>query len=101
MDHARSGAPRRGEVLAPPERSIARAPIERPHGALPERVPLLPGADHVALMGVPAAGTAAFAPVAELHRDSLTGYAVVCTATALPVIDIDIGEWRCVRGQGW
>jgi hypothetical protein len=33
----------------------------------------VPEADHVALMGVPAAGAAAFAPVVELHRVSLTG----------------------------
>ena len=61
------------EVFSPdPERSIARVPIERPHGAFAVLVPLVPGADHVALMRVPAAGTAAFAPTVELHRVSLT-----------------------------
>jgi hypothetical protein len=65
---------RDAEVFSPdPERSIARVPIERPHGAFAVVVPLVPGADHVALMGVPAVGTAAFAPaVVELHRVSLT-----------------------------
>lgn len=68
---------RDAEVFSPdPERSIARVPIERPHGAFVVLVPLVPGADHVALMGVPAAGAAAFAPaVVELHRVSLTGEA--------------------------
>jgi hypothetical protein len=65
---------RDAEVFSPdPERSIARVPIERPHGAFAVLVPLVPEADHVALMGVPAAGAAAFAPVVELHRVSLTG----------------------------
>jgi hypothetical protein len=66
---------RDAEVFSPdPERSIARVPIERPHGVFSVVVPLVPGADHVALMGVPAAGAAAFAPgVVELHRVSLTG----------------------------
>jgi hypothetical protein len=65
---------RDAEVFSPdPERSITRVPLERPHGAFAVLVPLVPEADHVALMGVPAAGTAAFAPAVELHRVSLTG----------------------------
>ena len=62
------------EVFSPdPERSIARVPVERPHGAFAVLVPLVPEADHVALMGAPAAGTAALAPAVELQRVSLTG----------------------------
>ncbi len=62
------------EVFSPdPERSIARVPIERPHGAFALLVPLVPGADHVVLMGVPTAGTAALAPAVEIHRVSLSG----------------------------
>lgn len=66
---------RDAEVFSPdPEHSIARVPIERPRGAFTVLVPLMPGADHVALMGVPATGAAAFAPaVVELHRADLTG----------------------------
>jgi hypothetical protein len=66
--------PRDAEVFSPdPKRSISRVPIERPHGVFWVLVPLVPEADHVALMGVPAAGTAALAPaVVELHRVSLT-----------------------------
>jgi hypothetical protein len=65
---------RDAEVFSPdPERSITRVPLERPRGAFAVLVPLVPGADHVALMGVPAAGAAAFAPAVELHRVSLTG----------------------------
>lgn len=64
---------RDAEVFSPdPGQSIRRVPIERPRGAFTVLVPLVPGADHVALMGVPAAGTAAFAPAVELHRVRLT-----------------------------
>lgn len=65
---------RDAEVFSPdPERSIARVPVERPRGVFWVLVPLVPGADHVALMGAPAAGAAAFAPaVVELQRVSLT-----------------------------
>jgi hypothetical protein len=65
------------EVFSPdPEHSIARVPIERPHGVFWVVVPLVPGADHVALMGPAATATAAaaFAPaVVELQRVSLVG----------------------------
>jgi hypothetical protein len=66
--------PRDTEVFSPdPERSIARVAIERPHGVFWVLVPLVPGADHVALMGVPPAGAAALSPaVVELQRVSLT-----------------------------
>lgn len=65
---------RDAEVFSPdPEQSITRVPIERPHGAFAVLIPQLPGADHVALMGVPAAAAAAFAPAVELHRGGLTG----------------------------
>lgn len=65
---------RDAEVFSPdPELSIARIRVDRPRGAFAVLVPLVPGADHVALMGVPAAGAAAFAPAVELHRVSLIG----------------------------
>jgi hypothetical protein len=64
---------REAEVFSPdPGRSIVRAPIERPQGAFAVLVPLVPEADHVALMSTPAAGTAVFAPATEIHRVSLT-----------------------------
>lgn len=61
------------EVFSPdPEQPISWVPVERPAGAFAVLVPLLRGADHAALMAVPAAGTAALAPAVELHRVSLT-----------------------------
>jgi hypothetical protein len=72
---------RDAEVFSPdPEHSIARVPIERPHGVFWVVVPLAPGADHVALMGLPATAATATATTAatvvapavvELQRVSL------------------------------
>jgi len=69
---------RDAEVFSPdPDRSIRRVPDERPSGWFWVVVPVVPGADHVALMGVAASGAAEYAapgstPMTEMLRVDLT-----------------------------
>lgn len=65
------------EVFHPdPQQPITHRPVQRPQGAFAVLVPLVPDADHVALMGPAPAGTASAStagstPAVELHRVSL------------------------------
>lgn len=62
------------EVFSPgSDQSISRVPLDRPRGAFAVLIPMVSGADHVALMGPSTAGAASLAPATELHRASLTG----------------------------
>lgn len=62
------------EVFPPdPTGPISWVPIDRPQGAFAVLVPLMAGADHVALMAVPAAGSESLSPELEIHRVNLTG----------------------------
>jgi len=69
---------RDAEVFSPnPDRSIRRVPDEQPSGMFWVVVPLVPGADHVSLMGAAGPGAGGFAapglaPMAEMLRVSLT-----------------------------
>jgi hypothetical protein len=68
---------RDAEVFTPdPQRSIRRVPDGRPCGVFRVVVPIVPGADHVSLMGAVGSGTAgvgaaAVSPMAEALRVSL------------------------------
>ena len=69
---------RDAEVFSPdPDRSIRRVPDERPSGLFWVVVPVVPGADHVALMGVADSGAVGFAApgstaMTEMLRVDLT-----------------------------
>lgn len=62
------------EVFSPdPEQPITYVPVREPHGAFAVLVPIVPGADHVAVMGAAPVRATALTSSVELHRVSLTG----------------------------